>query len=138
MSSLLNNHELVQFIQNQLDKIMIKADDAPNGRLDIYCLSAHFALDNVTYMVFGESMYALEGNNLAVADSIRLTAVASCPSGELCFLTYSRYLTLRILILDPGVSTSSLLIKSAGWLADVETLEGFTRFSDITSHLWDC
>ena len=88
MSSLLSNERLMQWLRNRMEKVLSKMNDSPNNMVDVYQLSAHFALDNVSFMAFGKSMCLLEGNNLEAADCIRLNAIASCPITRFQLLIY--------------------------------------------------
>lgn len=79
MNATLNNAPLLTYIQNRLDKVMSIIDSNPKQPADIYHLSAQFALDNVSFMVYGESLDLLGGQNRQAANDIRAAAIGSTP-----------------------------------------------------------
>jgi hypothetical protein len=79
MSSHMNNTPLLCFIRNRLECVSRLLDQASGHPTDIYPLATHFALDNVSYMVYGKSLNTLDGHNSEAADHIRCAAIATVP-----------------------------------------------------------
>lgn len=79
MSSILKNDTLTSWIHDRLStssSIIERNNGAP---VDIFALAGSFALDVVSFLVYGRSFNLLEGNNLHIADNIRTTASISVP-----------------------------------------------------------
>lgn len=79
LSSHLNNAPLISWVQNRLDTVMGKVQSQSSAPVDIFGLSTHFALDNVSYMVYGKSLDLLGGKNLRAAEDIRYATIAAVP-----------------------------------------------------------
>ncbi|KAK2597485.1 hypothetical protein N8I77_012267 [Diaporthe amygdali] len=79
MNAHLNNASLMNFIRNRLGKLLEIIDRGNDRVTDVYTLAGYFALDNVSYMVYGESLDSMGGQNLRAADDIRNLAIASAP-----------------------------------------------------------
>ncbi|KAJ0110304.1 hypothetical protein J7T55_000737 [Diaporthe amygdali] len=79
MNAHLNNASLMNFIRNRLEKLLEIIDRGNDRVTDVYTLAGYFALDNVSYMVYGESLDSMGGQNLRAADDIRNLAIASTP-----------------------------------------------------------
>lgn len=77
MHALLNNFKLLQFLDEALQKCMRTIDGNAQTPTDIYSLSGLFALDNVSFFVYGDSFKSLDGENLHISDNIRAQAIAT-------------------------------------------------------------
>lgn len=79
MTAQLGNTPLMAWVQNRLDKALSIIDSRPGEPVDIYTLATHFALDNVSFMVYGTSLHLLDGANLAFTNNIRELTISSLP-----------------------------------------------------------
>lgn len=79
MSSILKNEALTSWIQNCLCNTLNIIESNKGAPVDIFAISAYFALDVVSYLVYGRSFDLLRGNNLRVAHDIRTSTCASIP-----------------------------------------------------------
>lgn len=79
MTSNLHNVRLMSWVQNRLDMVMNRIKTESPKPVDIFTLATHFALDNVSYMVYGESLDLLGGNHLQAAEDIRHLTISAVP-----------------------------------------------------------
>lgn len=79
MTSLQNNAGIMEWIEEAASKILNKLDSQFGKTVDIYALGASYALDIVSYMVYGESLDLLGGNNLQASDNIRIAVKSTIP-----------------------------------------------------------
>ncbi|KAI1107412.1 cytochrome P450 [Jackrogersella minutella] len=79
MNAQLNNTSLMGYIQNRIERLFGLIDAKAGKATDIYTLAGYFALDNVSYMVYGESMDTLGGKNLQAPEYIRSLSISGAP-----------------------------------------------------------
>lgn len=79
MNALLNNASLMGFLAQTLEKCSGRIRSNDVKPTDVYALSGFFALDNVSFFVYGRSYNSLEGENLQASEDIRSQAIASVP-----------------------------------------------------------
>ncbi|KAJ5939107.1 hypothetical protein N7466_002241 [Penicillium verhagenii] len=79
MSSIMGNESLLNFIRNRLDKVTRLIDDDAGSVTDLFAIAIRFALDNVTFMVLGESFLTLDGKNVETTKSLSNNLVIAAP-----------------------------------------------------------
>jgi hypothetical protein len=129
MSVQLNNAPLLAWIQNRLDLIKAIVNRTVGGQVDIYQIATRFALDNVSYMVYGESLNLLEGNNLEIADAIRDTTIASVP-----FVRFSWFFTSPLLAVWPLAHLLPDFMKKAVAARDILLSINENQINSVNGH----
>lgn len=107
MSSNLNNAPLMSWVQNRLDTVVGKIQSRACESVDIFGLSTHFALDNVSYMVYGESLDLLGGKNLQAAEDIRHITISSVP-----FVRFYKLFSLMLAAWPPSFFIPKFIMKA--------------------------
>lgn len=79
MSSILKNEPLNSWIQDRLATTLDIIGSKRGAPVDIFAISGYFALDVVSYLVYGRSFDLLGGKYLCLADDIRNSTRASVP-----------------------------------------------------------
>jgi Cytochrome P450 len=93
VTSLYNNMPLLDFLRNRLERVNSAAEAALGKTLDVLALSKRFAVDNVTFQVYGDSLNLLGGHNLQHAENISNTIIGAAPMWR--FETILNILSLR-------------------------------------------
>lgn len=76
-NAILNNRSLAKCIQDRLDAVFTIIDRNQGNAVDIFAVAGCFALDVVSFLVYGKSFKSLDGENLEMGESIRHLSSAS-------------------------------------------------------------
>lgn len=130
-SSILKNETLTAWIQDRLNttsKIIERSKSAP---VDIFAIAGYFALDVVSQLVYGRSFNLLEGNNLHIADHIRVASSISVPVVRFSWLV--RYLGVWPLThFLPNIFTRGAVTAASLEAANEEQIEAVKNAEDRT------
>lgn len=85
-NAILNNGPLAAWIRDRVDVVLSIVDGSQDGVTDIFAVAGCFALDVVSFMVYGRSFRSLEGENVQMGESIRNLSGASLRSLRFAWL----------------------------------------------------
>lgn len=77
MSALTGHSEIIGFMRERSAMVLAKLEDNEKGSVDIFTMATRYALDIVSFSVWGESLNLIGGENLEVGDHIRTIATTS-------------------------------------------------------------
>lgn len=85
-NAILNNGPLAECIRNRLDAVFAIIERQKGDAVDIFAVAGCFALDVVSFIVYGKSFRSLDGENVKMGESIRNVSSASLQSLRFAWL----------------------------------------------------